>query len=154
MQPHKCGYTCGEAVLTTMDHPPLLPPKRAERQPYARPRDVSFDERSHKPATLAVESFGRLGIESNTFIYQLAASVVGGRDGGLVAKKGVVKGRLLQIISAAKQVAISHRVSRFKLQPRDHQESRRTRRGGEITDPRRWHGDGASTRLRTFNSKR
>ena len=35
-------------------------------QHYARPGHVSFDERSHKLATLAVESFGRLGVEAAT----------------------------------------------------------------------------------------
>ena len=49
-----------------------------KRQLYARPGRVSFDERSHKLATLAVESFGRLGVEGRNFIDQLAASVVGG----------------------------------------------------------------------------
>ena len=52
-----------------------------KRQHYARPRHVSFDERSHKLATLAVESSGRLGVEGSNFIDQRAASVVGGRDG-------------------------------------------------------------------------
>ena len=32
-----------------------------KRNHYARPGQVSFDERSYKLATLAVESFGRLG---------------------------------------------------------------------------------------------
>lgn len=45
---------------------------------------------------------------------QLAASVVGGRGGGSVASK-VVKKCLLQIISVTTQVAISRRVSCFKL---------------------------------------
>ena len=58
---------------------------------------MSFDERSHTLATLAVESFGRLGVEGSNFIDLLAASVVGGRDGGSMARKGVVKERLLQI---------------------------------------------------------
>ena len=68
-----------------------------QRQHYARPGHVSFDERNHKLATLAVESFGRLGAEGSKFVDQLAASVVGGRDGGSMARKGVVKDRLLQI---------------------------------------------------------
>ena len=51
-----------------------------KRQQYARPGHVSFDERSHKLATLSVESFGRLGVEGSKFIDQLAASVVRGRD--------------------------------------------------------------------------
>ena len=82
---------------------------------YARLGHVSFDERSHKLATLAVESFGRLGVEDSSFIDQLAASVVGGRDGGSMAREGVAKERLLQIISVTTQVAISRRVARFKL---------------------------------------
>ena len=47
---------------------------------YSRPGRVSFDERSHKLATLAVESVGRLGVEGSNFIDQLAASVVGGME--------------------------------------------------------------------------
>ena len=35
------------------------------RQHYARPGHVSFDERSHKLTTFAVESFGRLGVEGS-----------------------------------------------------------------------------------------
>ena len=57
--------------------------------------------------------------------------VVGGRDGGSMARKGVVKERLLQIISVTTQVAISRRVARFKLQLRDRQEIRRSRGGGD-----------------------
>ena len=45
---------------------------------------VPFDERSHKLATSAVESFGRLGVEGSKFIDQLAASVVGER--GMVGR--------------------------------------------------------------------
>ena len=92
---------------------------------------MSFDERSHKLATLAVESFGRIGVEGSNFIDQLAASVVAGKEGGSMARKGVVKERLLQIFSVATQVAISRRVARFKLQLRDHQEMRRSSGGGD-----------------------
>ena len=99
-----------------------------KRQHYARPGHVSFDERSHKLATVAVESFGRLGVEGSNFIDQLAA---GGRDGGSMARKGVVKERLLQIISVTCKVAISRRVAQFKLQLRDRQEIRRSRGGGD-----------------------
>ena len=98
---------------------------------------MSFDERSHKLATLAVESCGRLGVEGSNFIDQPAASVVGGRD--------VVKERLLQIISVTTQIAISRRVARFKLQLRDHQEI--WSRGGGDADPHRWLGDGAWKQL-------
>ena len=53
-----------------------------KRQHYARPGHVPLDERSHNLATLAVESFGRLGVEGSTFIDQLAASAVrGGMEG-------------------------------------------------------------------------
>ena len=68
---------------------------------------MSFDERSYKLANLAVESFGRLGKEGNDLIDQVAASMVGGTDGSSLARKGVCKERLLQIISATTQVAIS-----------------------------------------------
>ena len=63
-----------------------------------------------------MESFGRLGVEGSYFTDQLAASAVGGRDGGSMARKGVLKERLLQIASVTTQVAISRRLSRFKLQ--------------------------------------
>ena len=39
--------------------------------------------------TFAVESFGRLGVEGSYFIDQLETSVVGGRDGGSMTRKGV-----------------------------------------------------------------
>ena len=103
---------------------------------------MSFDERSHRLASLAVESFGRLGVEGSEFIDQLAAGVVGGRGGGSMGRKAVVKERLLQLVSVTTQVVISRRVSRFKLQLRNRQEARRSR-GGGVTDPHRWRGDGA-----------
>ena len=65
-------------------------------------------------------------------IDQLAASVVGGRDGESMARKRVVKERLLQIVLVTTQFAISRRMSRLQLQPRDHQEARRNRAGGEV----------------------
>ena len=40
------------------------------------------------------------------------------------------------------------RVSRFKLQLRDRQEARRSRRGVGVTDPHQWRGDGAWMRPR------
>ena len=92
----RCTYE--ELAPITMVQPPL-PPRRASIKHYARPGHVPFDERSHKLATLTVESFGCLGIEGSNFIDQLAASVVGGRDDGSMARKGVVKERLLQKLS-------------------------------------------------------
>ena len=47
-------------------------------QHFARPGHMSFDERSHEPATFAVESFGCFGVEGSYVIDKLAASVVGG----------------------------------------------------------------------------
>ena len=85
---------------------------------------MSFDERSHKLVTLAVESFGRLGREGSEFIDQLATSVVGGRDGRAIAKKGICKERLLQIFSVTSQVAISRRVHRYKLALRGREATR------------------------------
>ncbi|CAB1119445.1 unnamed protein product [Ectocarpus sp. CCAP 1310/34] len=111
-----------------------------KRQHYARPGHVSFDERSFKLTTLAVESFGRLGEEGYEFIDELATHAVGGRDGGTMALKGVFKERLLQIVSVATQVAISRRVQRYKLAFRGRQdaENRRTRSTSDQSTPMIW----------------
>ena len=113
-------------------------PEAYKRQHYARPGHVYFDERSHKLATIAVESFGRLGVEGSAFIDQLTTSVVGGRNRGSMTRKGVVKERLLQIVSVTAQVAISQRVSRLKLQLRDRQEAKRSRGGNDRPRPVAW----------------
>ena len=81
--------------------------------------------------------FGRLGVEGSNFVDQLAACVVGGRDGGSMTRKGMVNEHLLQIISETTQVNISRRVSRFNLQLRDRQEG--SGEGG-MTDPNRCLG--------------
>lgn len=75
-----------------------------------------------KQITLVVESFGRLGGEGYEFINDLATHAAGGRDGGNMARKGVMKERLLQVVSVATQVAISRRVQRYKLSLRGRQE--------------------------------
>ena len=82
---------------------------------------MSFDESSYKLATLAVESFGRLGEEGSDLIDQVAASIVGGTDASSLARKGVCKEHLFQIISVTTQVAISRRVHRYRLSLRDRQ---------------------------------
>ena len=64
------------------DGPAASTSEACKRQHYARPGHVPFDKRSHKLATLAVESFGRLGGRGSAFIDQLAASIVGGRVEG------------------------------------------------------------------------
>ena len=95
-----------------------------KRNHYARGGHVSIDERSHKLVTLAVESFGRLGREGSEFVDQLATSVVGARDGGGTAEKGICKETILQIVSVTSQVAISRRVHRCKLARRGDQATR------------------------------
>ena len=65
-----------------------------KRNHYARPGQASFDERSYKLATLAVESFGRFGKEGSDLIDQIAASIVGRTDASSRARKGVCKERL------------------------------------------------------------
>ena len=78
-------------------------------------------------------------MEGSNFLDQLAAGVGEGRDGGSMTRKGVVNENLLQIISVATPVAISRRVSRFKLQLRDRQEARRSRgRGDDKPTPMAW----------------
>ena len=90
--------------------PAASTPEARKRNHYARPGQVSFDERSYKLATLAVESFGCLGKKGSDLINQVAASIVGGTDASSLARKGVCKERLFQIISVTTQVAISRRV--------------------------------------------
>ena len=60
---------------------------------YARPGQVSFDERSYKLTTVAVESssFGRLGKEGSDQNDQVAASIVEGTDAASLARKASVK---------------------------------------------------------------
>ena len=109
-----------------------------KRQHYARPGHVSFYEWSHKVTTFAEERFGRIGVEGSYFIDQLAANVVGGKDGGSMARKGVLKERLLQIVSVTTQVTTSRRVSRFKLQLRDRQDARSQGGGNDRPTPIAW----------------
>ena len=78
-----------------------------KRSYYARPGQVSFDERKYKLAILAVASFGLLGKGGGDLIDQVVASIVGGTDGSSLARKGVCKEGLFQIISVTTQVAIS-----------------------------------------------
>ena len=98
---------------------------------------MSFDERSHKLVNLAVESFGRLGKEGSELIDQLAASIVGGPDGGSLSRYGVCKEDLFKIISVTTQVAISRRVYRYTLNLRDRQAAR-GRREDEGLPPIAW----------------
>ena len=44
------------------------------------------------------ERFGRFEVEGSTNVNQLAATVVWGKDGGSMARKGVLKERLLQTV--------------------------------------------------------
>ena len=85
---------------------------------------MSFDERSHKLVTLAVESFGRLGKDDIELVDQLAASIVEGTEGGSLSRKGVCKEHLFQIISVTAQVTISRGVHRYELALRDRQAAR------------------------------
>ena len=92
-----------------------------KRSHYARPEQVSFDKCSYKLAILAVESFGRLGKEGSDLINQVAASIVGGTDGSSLARIGVCKERLFQVISVITQVVILRRVHQYKLALRNRQ---------------------------------
>eukprot|EP00904_Undaria_pinnatifida_P008873 jgi/Undpi1/5115/HiC_scaffold_19.g08467.m1 len=113
-----------------------------KRNHYARPGQVSFDERSYKLATLAVESFGRLGKEGSDLIDQeVAASIVGGTDASSLARKGVCKERLFQIISVTTQVAISRRVHRYRLFRRDRQAARGREEESGGLRPLAWGGN-------------
>ena len=73
---------------------------------------------------LVVESFGRLGKEGSDLIDQVVASIIGETDASSLARKGVCKERLFQIISVTTQVAISRRVHRHRQSLRDRQAAR------------------------------
>eukprot|EP00904_Undaria_pinnatifida_P006009 jgi/Undpi1/2538/HiC_scaffold_13.g05917.m1 len=112
-----------------------------KRNHYARRGQVSFDLRSNKLATLAVESFERLGKEGGDLIDQVAASIVRGTDASSQARKGVCKERLFQIISVTTQVAISRRVHRYRLALRDRQAARRREEEAGGLRPLAWGGN-------------
>ena len=63
---------------------------------------------------------------------------MGGRDGGSTVKKEVLKERLLQLVPVTTQLAISKRVSRFKIQLRDCQEARSRGREDDRPIPIAW----------------
>ena len=86
----------------------------------------------------AVESFGRLGEEGYDFINELATHVAKKREGGNMAQKGVIKERLLQVVSVATQVAISRRVQRYKLSLRGRQEIEGRATGNGDSAPMIW----------------
>ena len=106
---------------------------------YARPGQVSFDERGYKLATLAVESFGRLRKDGSDLVDQVAASIFGGTDGTSLARKGACKERLSQKMSVTTQVAITRRVHRHKLALRDRQAAKGSReQTGRVPMPMAW----------------
>ena len=128
MQTRKLKHTCEMAARPVMGQQLKRPRRESVSTTLVQDTYVSFDERSFKLTTLAVESFGRLGEEGYQFIDELATHAAGGRDGESMALKGVFKERLLQVISVATQVAISRRVQRYKLALRGRQELEGTTR--------------------------
>ena len=84
-----------------------------------------FDERSHKLATFAAESFGRPGVEGSNFIDQLATSVVRGERWRIHGKGGRSEGtpapnRLGDRTGSHFEEGVPHqeKAPRFKLQLR------------------------------------
>ena len=65
MQTRRRRYTCEEAVLITMDQLPL-PPRRASVN-TTLVRDMCPSTNGAINLPLAVESFGRLGVEGSNF---------------------------------------------------------------------------------------
>ena len=103
-----------QEVLSVIDQ--LLLPPRSKHAPTLRSRQVSvLGGADQKLAIFAAEhcSFRRLGVWGSTVIEQLVANAVGGRGGGIVARKEAVKGYLPKISLKAIQNAISRRVSAF-----------------------------------------
>lgn len=59
------------------------------RNQYARPRQVFFDEHTHTLAAVAVESFGRPRKKLYEMLEQVGASILGGTDGEFLPWEGV-----------------------------------------------------------------
>lgn len=77
MQSRKRRYTCEEAVLVTIDQPPL-PLRRASVNTKLVRGVHPLTNGATNVAALAVESFRCLGVEGSNFMDdQLTASVVG-----------------------------------------------------------------------------
>lgn len=104
----QAGPTCGREALTESDQ--LLLMLRFASAITPVPGLLSFDERSDKLATLAVESFGRLERTGSDLADQMTDTRVGGTDGSSLARKGVCEECLFKVISVATQVAISRRL--------------------------------------------
>ena len=121
-------------VLTKMYQLLQLPRRESATTTPALGMYVSFDERSHELITLEVESFGRLRREASEVVDWLATSVVGGRGGGAMAKKGIFKERLLHIskYTVLWPLRLRSHVHRYKLAIPDRQEikGRRERERG------------------------
>ena len=95
------------SALIMMDQLPLLVRRASANTTLDRDMSPSTNGAiNYLVSTFAVESCGRLGVEGSYFIDQLATSVVGGMDGGSMARTGVLKECLLQIVPVTTQVAI------------------------------------------------
>lgn len=93
-------------------------PKAQKCNHCARPGHASCGKRSYELVAAAVETCGRVTRKVSELIDQLALSVIGGNNGGSLAKRGICKGRLLQSISETSQVANPRRVYGYNLQSR------------------------------------
>lgn len=72
----------------------------------AFPGQVPFGERNFELVPVAVESFGRLGESGTEVIEEIAIGVVGGPNGGGIMEKGVVKERILRLISITRCITV------------------------------------------------
>ena len=81
------------AGIADRDGSAVFKAEARKRTHYTLLGQVSFDERSYKLTTVAVESssFGRLGKEGSDQNDQVAASIVEGTDAASLARKASVK---------------------------------------------------------------
>lgn len=87
MQTHKRGDVSMAAAMTTTDQLPLPPSRSSASTILVRDKCPSTSAATNLPL-FAVGNSGRLGGEGSGF-NQPATSVVGGRDGGSLARKGI-----------------------------------------------------------------
>ena len=111
-----------------------------KRSHYARPGQAPFDERSYELATPSRwKSLGASGMKAATQSIDQAAAItiVGGTDGSSLARKGVCKEHILQMISVTTQVAISRHRHQLAIRGRQAARGRREDTGGVLM-PMAW----------------
>ena len=86
-----------------------------------------------------MESFGRLGEEGYEFINEIATHAAGGRNGVNMNTRGIIKERILQVVSVATQTGGHIKEgAQVGIQALPQRTSRRQHANQEILSPTTW----------------